>query len=77
MNAAATGAGGTDEPVAGLIGRAMGEFLEMPGLRLVPAQAARLWAVDRGVSEQILDRLVEAGFLWKRRDGSYLRASRT
>jgi hypothetical protein len=64
---------GSREDVYGLLGRVRSEFLEMPGLRLAPAQAARLWAVDRETSEQVLDRLVEAGFLLKRRDGSYLR----
>lgn len=54
--------------------RVRGEFLEMPGLRLRPSQAARLWAADRAMTTQILDDLVECGFLWKTRDGSYLRA---
>ena len=63
------------ELVADLVGRVRGEFIEMPGLRLAPAQAARLWAIDRSVSERVLDSLVETGFLWKGRDGSYLRVS--
>jgi len=59
--------------LAPLLRRARSEFMEMPGLRLAPAQAARLWAIDRSISQQVLDRLVEAGFLWRTRDGSYLR----
>jgi hypothetical protein len=39
------------------------EFREMPGLRLTPAQATRLWGVDHGVCKQVIDRLVEASFL--------------
>jgi hypothetical protein len=70
-----TPASSPDNEATALVRRAMGEFLEMPGLMLAPAQAARLWALDRCRSEQILDHLVERGFLWKRRDGSYLRAS--
>ena len=53
--------------------RVRAEFLEMPGLRLRPNQAARLWAVEGAMTMQILDDLVESGFLWKTRDGSYLR----
>jgi len=58
-----------------LLHRVRNEFLEMPGLRLTPAQAARLWALDRGTSERILDGLTAAGFLLKNREGAYLRAS--
>ena len=64
---------GEDELVR-LRHRVRAEFLEMPGLRLRPSQAARLWAADRAMTTQILDDLVESGFLWKTRDGSYLRA---
>ena len=53
--------------------RVRAEFLEMPGLRLRPNQAARLWAVEGAMTMRILDDLVESGFLWKTRDGSYLR----
>ncbi len=55
--------------------RVRGEFLEMPGLRLTAAQAARLWALDRGTSQRILDALASAGFLSRTREGAYLRAS--
>ena len=56
-----------------LMRRARAEFLEMPGLRLIPAQAARLWAVDRATCERILDMLVADGFLWRTPSGAYLR----
>jgi hypothetical protein len=56
-----------------LLTRVRGEFLEMPGLRLAPAQAARLWAVDRETCERLLMHLVETGFLWRTRDGAFLR----
>jgi hypothetical protein len=53
--------------------RVRGEFLEMPGLRLTPQQASRLWAVDRSTSEWILNRLTSTGFLARTREGAYLR----
>jgi hypothetical protein len=56
-----------------LLMRARSEFNEMPGLRLSVAQAARLWAIDRGTSEHVLERLVSSGFLWRSRSGDYLR----
>ena len=55
--------------------RVRGEFMEMPGLRLTPQQAARLWAMDRPTSESVLDRLASTGFLARTREGAYLRSS--
>lgn len=64
-----------EESIACLLHRVRSEFLEMPGLRLTPAQASRLWAIDRATSERILDGLTAAGFLLRNREGAYLRAS--
>jgi DNA-binding MarR family transcriptional regulator len=64
-----------DEAITPLLHRVRSEFLEMPGLRLTPAQAARLWGLDRHTSERILDRLAMAGFLSKNKEGAYLSAS--
>lgn len=64
-----------DESITLLLHRIRSEFLEMPGLRLTPAQAARLWALDRHTSERLLDGLTMTGFLMKNREGAYLRAS--
>ena len=55
--------------------RIRGEFLEMPGLRLTPQQASRLWALDAATSELVLERLTSTGFLSRTREGAYLRAS--
>ena len=63
-----------EDSITGLLTRIRGEFLEMPGLRLTSAQAARLWSVDRRTSEWILDGLTTAGFL-RHRQGAYLLAS--
>jgi hypothetical protein len=64
-----------EDSITRLLTRIRGEFLEMPGLRLTSAQAARLWAVDRRTSEWILDGLTTAGFLLRNQDGAYLLAT--
>jgi len=53
--------------------RIQGEFSEMPGLRLTPAQAQRLWGLDRAVCDQLLEALVKAKFLSQTRDGSFIK----
>jgi len=64
-----------DDTIAPLLHRVRSEFLEMPGLRLTPAQAARLWALDRPTSDRVLDGLTSVGFLARTRNGAYLLAS--
>lgn len=54
-----------------LLDRIKSEYCEMPGLCLTPAQAARLWSVDADRASTALRRLAEAGYLWRRIDGSY------
>jgi hypothetical protein len=61
-----------DDSITPLFHRVRCEFLEMPGLRLTPAQAARLWALDRPTSNRILDGLATAGFLLRDSNGAYL-----
>lgn len=53
--------------------RVQGEFLEMPGLRLTEAQARRLWGLDAASCRALLGTLVEAKFLFRTRDGAYMR----
>ena len=53
--------------------RIQGEYIEMPGLRLTPAQAQRLWGLDRQVCDQLLEALVKANFLSQTRDGSFVK----
>lgn len=60
-----------DDPKTLLL-RARSEYLEMPGLRLTPWQAGRLWNIEPALSEQVLRLLVASGFLWRSRDGAYL-----
>lgn len=55
--------------------RIRGEFREMPGLTLTVAQARRLWSLDPSTCSAVLTQLVETGFLCRRADGAYGRAS--
>jgi hypothetical protein len=60
-------------PTEDVLRRVQGEFLEMPGLRLTEAQARRLWGLDATSCEMLLHALVEAKFLFRTRDGSFMR----
>jgi hypothetical protein len=60
-----------------MLQRVQGEFREMPGLRLTPAQARRLWAIDALSCQVLLDALVAARFLFRTRDGAFMRVSDT
>ena len=53
--------------------RIQGEYVEMPGLRLTPAQAQRLWGLDRDVCDALLAALVDASFLSQTREGVFIR----
>ena len=53
--------------------RIQGEYAEMPGLRLTPAQAQRLWGLDRETCDELLKALVNDNFLSQTRDGSFIR----
>jgi hypothetical protein len=53
--------------------RVQGEFLEMPGLRLTEAQARRLWGLDEASCEALLGALVDEKFLFRTRDGAFMR----
>jgi hypothetical protein len=52
--------------------RAEAEYREMPGLKLTPQQASRLWHLDAASSAMLLDSMVDAGVLYRARDGGYL-----
>jgi hypothetical protein len=53
--------------------RVQGEYLEMPGLRLTTAQAQRLWGLERADCDRLLNKLVDAKFLFQTRDGAFMR----
>lgn len=54
--------------------RIRGEYKEMPGLRLSPQQASRLWSVDCDRCADVLDALVRSRFLRRDRNGLYARS---
>jgi hypothetical protein len=64
-----------DHAIPELLQRVRSEFLEMPGLHLTLAQATRLWALDAPTSERVLGELVSSGFLFRGRNGAYLRST--
>ncbi len=61
-------------PCPTLMRRVQGEFREMPGLKLTPAQAQRLFGLDPLECRSLLDVLTEPQFLRQTRDGSYVLA---
>ncbi len=54
--------------------RVRAEYLEMPGLNLTREQARCLWALDADTCDQVLEYLVDSGFLVCTRHDSYVRA---
>ena len=46
-----------------IVHRIREEFREMPGLRLTPAQATRLWGLERDTCRAVIDALVACAFL--------------
>jgi hypothetical protein len=63
-----------DDEFASAVRRAQAEFLEMPGLHLTEAQAARLLAFDQRLCRAVLAHLVEVRFLVKTRQSAFARA---
>lgn len=62
-----------NRPIDEVLTRVQGEFLEMPGLRLTAPQARRLWGLDALSCEALLGALVDANFLFRTRDGAFMR----
>ena len=50
------------------------EFVEVPGLRLTPSQAQKLWGLDERTCHRVLRRLMEANYLVPTEDGQFCRA---
>jgi hypothetical protein len=62
------------QPLDDVLRRVQCEFIEMPGLRLTLAQAQRLWGLDRAACDTLLGALVDARFLFRTRDGAFVRS---
>jgi hypothetical protein len=59
-----------------ILNRIRMEYGEMPDLRLTSAQARRLWNLPDDSCDAALADLVQSGFLYRTRDGSFLRSDR-
>jgi len=57
-----------------ILERVRGEFNEMPGLRLTPAQATRLWGLEETICAAVIDRLVATEYLRWTSSGAVTRA---
>ena len=57
------------------IHRLRAEYLEMPGLRLKPAQVQRLCGVEGKICQLVLDSLIKTKFLSVNADGVYARST--
>jgi hypothetical protein len=64
----------TPQALDDVLRRVQGEYIEMPGLRLTTAQAQRLWGLDRAACDALLGALVDAKFLFRTRDGAFVRS---
>jgi hypothetical protein len=54
--------------------RVRAEYREMPGLALTTRQMRRLWLLDAGLCDTVVDALVACDFLRRRRDDTYVLA---
>jgi hypothetical protein len=54
--------------------RIRGEYLEVPGTNLTKQQMQRLWRLDAGTCDVMVEALVAAGFLKPTRSHGYVRA---
>ena len=57
-----------------VVRRVREEFREMPGLRLTPAQATRLWGLEHDTCRAVIESLVAAAFLRWTATGAVTRA---
>jgi hypothetical protein len=63
-----------DTTLADAVRRVRAEFVEMPGMQLTPAQAARLWHFEPEFCDAVLSALVDTKFLVKTRKDRFARA---
>jgi hypothetical protein len=60
--------------IEAVLRRIRAEFVEMPGLRLTPAQATRLWGLEGDACHTIINALVASSFLRWTATGAVARA---
>ena len=72
----AVSASARKEELGKLIERVRDEFIEMPGMQLTEAQAARLWGLEPTACRGVVDLLVGADFLRRTPGGRIARAGR-
>jgi hypothetical protein len=65
------------QPLDEVLRRVQGEYIEMPGLRLTTKQAQRLWGLDQAACDTLLSALVDTKFLFRTRDGAFVRSDQT
>jgi hypothetical protein len=64
--------GATSNVSERLVRRIRAEFLEMPGLCLTIEQAQRLWCLERRPCDELLNSLIDSGFLGRNHRGLYV-----
>jgi hypothetical protein len=64
----------SQQPLDEALQRVQGEYIEMPGLRLTTRQAQRLWGLDQAACDTLFGALVDAKFLFRTRDGAFVRS---
>jgi hypothetical protein len=57
-----------------IVRRIQCEFVEMPGLQLTPAQATRLWGLEREACQAVINALIASAFLRWTPTGAVIRA---
>ena len=63
-----------DTTIDALVQRVRAEFLEMPGLRLTPAEATRFWGLGPAECGHVIDALIGSAFLRWTSAGTLARA---
>jgi len=63
----------TSVSLSSVVARIRAEYVEMPGLALTVAQAARFWSLNPSALEQLFSILVDDGFLLRDKTGAYRR----
>jgi hypothetical protein len=64
----------SDAVLSDLLRRVRAEYQESPGMSLTRAQVQRLWSLDAGTCDAVLEKLIAAGFLTRTRTDGYVRA---